>query len=112
ALRLVAEVGGVAGRRGAVLAKGGHAAGEEIVDLLVTTDAVHRYVHPRLATSATHGTGCTLSSAIAARLGRGEALPAAVQGAIEYLTGAIAAAVPLGGGHGPVDHFYRARSPA
>jgi hydroxymethylpyrimidine/phosphomethylpyrimidine kinase len=96
----------------AVLAKGGHATGDEVVDLLVTLDGERRYVHPRLATTATHGTGCSLSSAIAARLGRGEALPQAVEGAIDYLTGAIAAAsaaFPLGrpGGHGPVDHLYR-----
>ncbi len=92
----------------AVLAKGGHAEGEEVVDLLLTEGRVHRFVHPRLHTRATHGTGCTLSSAIAARLGAGEELSRAVEGAIEYLQGAMAAASPLGtgNGHGPVDHFY------
>lgn len=95
----------------AVLAKGGHAApaaGEEgrVVDLLVTAGEVRRFVHPRLGTRSTHGTGCTLSSAIAARLGRGEPLAAAVEGAIEYLAGALAHAYPLGRGHGPVDHLY------
>ncbi|HYX26869.1 MAG TPA: bifunctional hydroxymethylpyrimidine kinase/phosphomethylpyrimidine kinase [Thermoanaerobaculia bacterium] len=95
----------------AVLAKGGHAEGEEVVDLLLAGGRVHRFAHPRLHTRATHGTGCTLSSAIAARLGAGEDLPAAVAGAIRYLQGAIAAAAaafPLGSGngHGPVDHFY------
>ena len=92
----------------AVLAKGGHAEGDEVVDLLLTEGRVHRFAHPRLHTRATHGTGCTLSSAIAARLGAGEDLPRAVQGAIEYLQGAMAAAYPLGSGngHGPVDHFY------
>jgi hydroxymethylpyrimidine/phosphomethylpyrimidine kinase len=92
----------------AVLAKGGHAEGGEVVDLLLTEGRVHRFVHPRLNTRATHGTGCTLSSAIAARLGAGEELIRAVEGAIEYLQGAMAAAFPLsaGNGHGPVDHFY------
>ncbi|HWN42946.1 MAG TPA: bifunctional hydroxymethylpyrimidine kinase/phosphomethylpyrimidine kinase [Thermoanaerobaculia bacterium] len=95
-------------RRGpAVLAKGGHAEGEEVVDVLVVGEEVHRFRHPRLATTSTHGTGCTLSSAIAARLGRGEDLPRAVGGAIEYLQGAMKAAYPLGSGHGPVDHLWR-----
>jgi hydroxymethylpyrimidine/phosphomethylpyrimidine kinase len=99
----------LAGRSGggpAVLAKGGHAEGPEVVDLLLTAGRWHRFVHPRLATAATHGTGCTLSSAIAARLGRGEDLPRAVEGAIAWLHGAMAAAYPLGNGHGPVDHLY------
>ena len=91
---------------GAVLAKGGHAGGPEVVDLLFAEDRWHRFVHPRIETAATHGTGCTLSSAIAARLGRGEDLPRAVEGAIAWLHGAMAAAYPLGTGHGPVDHLY------
>ena len=89
----------------AVLLKGGHRPGEEVVDLLVVGDTVHRFVHPRQHTRATHGTGCTLSSAIAARLAVGEALPAAVAGAIEYLQAAIAAAPGFGAGHAPVEHF-------
>jgi hydroxymethylpyrimidine/phosphomethylpyrimidine kinase len=100
----------LAARGPAVLAKGGHAEGEEVVDLLVERDGrVHRFAHPRLHTPSTHGTGCTLSSAIAARLGAGEELPRAVEGAIAYLAGAIAAGYPLGkgGGHGPVDHLYQ-----
>jgi hydroxymethylpyrimidine/phosphomethylpyrimidine kinase len=101
--------GALAARGPAVLAKGGHAAGEEVVDLLLEGGRVHRFTHPRLHTSATHGTGCTLSSAIAARLGAGEDLPRAVSGAVGYLHGAMAAAYRLGreGGHGPVDHLYR-----
>jgi hydroxymethylpyrimidine/phosphomethylpyrimidine kinase len=81
-----------------------------VVDLLLTRDGrVHRFAHPRLRTPSTHGTGCTLSSAIAARLGAGEELPRAVAGAIAYLSGAIAAAYPLGqgDGHGPVDHLFQ-----
>lgn len=93
----------------AVLAKGGHADGESVVDLLLEHGHLHRFTHPRLHTRSTHGTGCTLSSAIAARLGAGEELPKAVEGAIEYLQGALAAAYPVGSGngHGPVNHFYR-----
>jgi hydroxymethylpyrimidine/phosphomethylpyrimidine kinase len=98
----------LAARGPAVLVKGGHGEGEEIVDLLLEGGRIHRFAHPRLTTASTHGTGCTLSSAIAARLGAGEELPRAVAGAIAYLCGAIAAAYPLGpaGGHGPVDHLF------
>ena len=102
----------LATRGPAVLAKGGHAAGEEVVDLLLERDGrVHRFVHPRLHTPSTHGTGCTLSSAIAARLGAGDELPRAVAGAIDYLAGALAAAYPLGtgDGHGPVNHLFELR---
>ncbi len=97
----------LAARGPAVLIKGGHGDGDELVDLLWDGARFHRFAGPRLATSSTHGTGCTLSSAIAARLALGEELPAAVGGAIAYLRAAIAAAFPLGGGHGPVNHFYR-----
>jgi hydroxymethylpyrimidine/phosphomethylpyrimidine kinase len=99
---------GLAARGPAVLAKGGHAEGEEVVDLLLAEEHVYRFSHPRLHTTSTHGTGCTLSSAIAARLGAGEDLARAVEGAIRYLHGAMAAAYPVGkgNGHGPVDHFY------
>jgi hydroxymethylpyrimidine/phosphomethylpyrimidine kinase len=93
----------------AVLAKGGHAEGDEVIDLLLEGNRVHRFAHPRLHTASTHGTGCTLSAAIAARLGAGEELPRAVAGGIAYLAGALAAAYPIGkeGGHGPVDHLYQ-----
>jgi len=99
----------LAARGPAVLAKGGHAEGEEVSDLLLVEGRVYRFTHPRLHTSSTHGTGCSLSSAVAARLGRGGELPRAVEGAIAWLAGAIAAAYPLGGegGHGPVDHLYQ-----
>ncbi|HEV7672241.1 MAG TPA: bifunctional hydroxymethylpyrimidine kinase/phosphomethylpyrimidine kinase [Thermoanaerobaculia bacterium] len=107
--RLVAAVE-IAALGPAVLVKGGHGEGGEggeLVDLLWTTTGVHRFAHPRIATTSTHGTGCTLSSAIAARLARGERLDVAVGGAIDYLRGAIRAAYPLGHGAGPVDHLYR-----
>ncbi|MEO8197841.1 MAG: bifunctional hydroxymethylpyrimidine kinase/phosphomethylpyrimidine kinase [Thermoanaerobaculia bacterium] len=104
--RLVRRLGE---RCGAVLLKGGHAEGGEIVDLLWDGSGMHRFVHSRILSRSTHGTGCTLSSAIAARLGRGESLVAAVSGAIDWLHQAIARAIPIGAGVGPVDHFWRQR---
>jgi hydroxymethylpyrimidine/phosphomethylpyrimidine kinase len=93
-------------RRGpAVLIKGGHDPGPELVDLLVSSHGTRRFVHPRIDTRSTHGTGCTLSAAIAARLGRGDDLETSVAGGIQYLQRAIAAAPTLGSGHGPVEHF-------
>lgn len=99
----------------AVLIKGGHAPDDaegQVVDLLHAEGRLHRFRHARIATPNTHGTGCTLSAAIACRLARGDALPVAVGGAIDYLHGAIAAAGSLGGGHGPVDHLYLQTVPA
>ena len=96
-------------RCAAVLLKGGHAAEEEVVDLLWDGSRVQRFAHPRIVSRSTHGTGCSLSSAIAARLGRGESLADAVSGAIDWLHEAIARAIPLGAGVGPVDHFWRQR---
>ena len=61
----------------------------------------------RIETTSTHGTGCTLASAIAALLARGESLEDAITGAKAYVTAAIEHAYPIGGGHGPVHHFYR-----
>lgn len=92
----------------AALMKGGHGAGEVCVDLLVTADAVLRLEAPRAATSNTHGTGCSLSSAVAAGLARGLALPEAVRAAHAWLQGAIRAAdaLQVGAGHGPVHHFH------
>jgi hydroxymethylpyrimidine/phosphomethylpyrimidine kinase len=94
------------------LIKGGHLAGStsaEAVDLL--SDGVHEhwYRAPRLANRHTHGTGCTLASAIAAHLALGHEVPEAVGLAKTYVTGAIAAGFPLGGGIGPVDHAWRTR---
>lgn len=92
----------------AVLMKGGHGAGADCVDLLVTPDDVMRLSAPRNATTNTHGTGCTLSAAIAAGLARGLGLHNAVRTAHSYLQGAIAAAdhLDIGRGHGPVHHFH------
>jgi hydroxymethylpyrimidine/phosphomethylpyrimidine kinase len=105
--QLAAELG-VAGAR-AVLLKGGHAAGDEIVDLLWHPDGIEEFAHPRIATRAGHGTGCTLSAAIAARLARGESLVAACRGAIDWLAIALREAEPIGAGSGPVDHFWTVR---
>jgi hydroxymethylpyrimidine/phosphomethylpyrimidine kinase len=93
----------------AVLMKGGHGKGARCVDLLVSRDGtVLRLTAPRRVTRNTHGTGCTLSSAIAAGLARGLDLADAVCAAHAYLQGAIAAADGLaaGSGHGPVHHFH------
>ncbi|MFE1598700.1 bifunctional hydroxymethylpyrimidine kinase/phosphomethylpyrimidine kinase [Methylobacterium sp. ID0610] len=94
---------------GAVLMKGGHGAGAESVDLLIGPgETVMRLGGPRLATRNTHGTGCTLSAAIAAGLARGLALPEAAGAAKAYLAAALAAAdrLSIGRGHGPVHHFH------
>jgi hydroxymethylpyrimidine/phosphomethylpyrimidine kinase len=120
--RLLAE------RGPAVLAKGGHdlePESNEVVDLLVfgkaagtgasasggpgeaAVERVIRFAAPRLRTRAGHGTGCTLSAAVAARLAAGEELAAAVGGAIEYVRRAMAVAPPLGGGPSPLAHFIR-----
>ncbi len=93
----------------AVLVKGGHGKGATCVDLLVGRDgAMLRLEAPRLATRNTHGTGCTLSSAIAAGLAKGLEQAEAVRAAHAYLQGAIAAAdrLAVGSGHGPVHHFH------
>jgi hydroxymethylpyrimidine/phosphomethylpyrimidine kinase len=92
----------------AVLIKGGHGEGAESADYLVTAAKTIRLAAPRTNTKNTHGTGCTLSSAIAANLARGEALETAVKSAKSYVSAAIAAAdrLSVGKGHGPVHHFY------
>jgi hydroxymethylpyrimidine/phosphomethylpyrimidine kinase len=92
----------------AVLIKGGHASGPESVDLLIEANAITRLAAARIATRNTHGTGCTLSSAIAAGLAKGLALADAVRAAKTYVTAAIAAAgkLTIGSGNGPVHHFH------
>lgn len=89
----------------AVLAKGGHAAGEWIIDVLVRPGAAPvAFDHARIATRHTHGTGCTLSSAIATLLGTGAPLEEAVRGARRFVFAAIMAAPGLGAGGGPLGH--------
>ena len=93
----------------AVLIKGGHGQGSESVDYLIDADGVAALAAPRIATNNTHGTGCSLSSAIAAGLARGEDLPTAARNAKAFISAAIAAAnrFSVGRGHGPVHHFHR-----
>jgi hydroxymethylpyrimidine/phosphomethylpyrimidine kinase len=91
-----------------VLIKGGHLPGPP-VDLLVGGNSQIRYPGERISSEHTHGTGCTLASAIASWLARGEDMPGAVKGAKEYVTGAIAGGFPLGRGIGPVDHAWQLR---
>jgi len=88
----------------AVLMKGGHLAGDEAVDLLVTPQAVHRFAAPKLDSPNLHGTGCTLSSAIAAQVVLGAALPEAVASAKDFVRAAIerGRGVTLGAGAGPL----------
>ena len=92
----------------AVLIKGGHAHGAESVDILIEPHAETRLAANRIATLNTHGTGCTLSSAIAAGLAKGEPLADAVRHAKAYITAAIAASgkLHIGHGSGPVHHFH------
>ena len=92
----------------AVLIKGGHGTGPESVDLLVDASGTLRLSAPRVESENTHGTGCTLSSAIAANLAKGHELAASVRAAKVYVTAAIEAAdkLDIGAGHGPVHHFH------
>jgi len=92
----------------AVLIKGGHGEGAESVDFLIARDNVLRLASPRIATENTHGTGCTLSSAIAAGLAKGLDLTEAVRQAKAYVSAAIASSnrLKIGHGHGPVHHFH------
>lgn len=92
----------------AVLIKGGHAHGPESIDYLIDGSSVIRLAAPRIATNNTHGTGCSLSSAIAAGLAKGSRLDTAVRDAKAYVSAAIAAAdrLNVGHGHGPIHHFH------
>jgi hydroxymethylpyrimidine/phosphomethylpyrimidine kinase len=92
----------------AVLIKGGHGHGPESTDILIDSNSVIRLAAPRIATTNTHGTGCSLSSAIAAGLAKGQGLEAAVREAKAYVSAAIAAAdrLQVGHGHGPIHHFH------
>lgn len=90
-----------------VLLKGGHlAADRDAEDLLFDGREFFTYTTQRIPTKNTHGTGCTFSSAITANLALGKSVPEAVGLAKEYITTAIAHALPLGKGHGPTHHFY------
>ena len=97
---------------GAALVKGGHLEGDEVIDLLLDQQGVHTWTRPRLATRSTHGTGCTLSAAIAAGLALGRGLREAIDDALDFVHRAIAQAPVLGSGNGPLNHFLEARARA
>jgi hydroxymethylpyrimidine/phosphomethylpyrimidine kinase len=93
----------------AVLLKGGHLPGPEVIDVLRTRQGERLFEDARIETRATHGTGCTLASAIAAGLAQGLDLEPAIARARHYLRQAILSAPGLGHGHGPLDHAHTAR---
>ena len=96
----------------AALITGGHIGTDgdsTIVDLFYDGEFT-AFTHPRIKTSSTHGTGCTLSAAIAAQLGQGVSLRDSVRAAVDYVHAAIESAPQLGSGHGPLNHFARGRS--
>ena len=93
----------------AALLKGGHLGGDTLTDLLVTRAGERAWSRPRIATTSTHGTGCTLSAAITAGLALGHPLEEAVDHALSFVARAIASAPGLGRGHGPLDHFAGSR---
>ncbi|MFN0219453.1 MAG: bifunctional hydroxymethylpyrimidine kinase/phosphomethylpyrimidine kinase [Hyphomicrobium sp.] len=97
-----------------VLIKGGHGEGDEAVDLLVSDSAVTRFARQRIATKNTHGTGCTLSAAIAAGLADGRSLIEAVSAANEFVWRALASGAEhnVGRGRGPIDHGFAMRDQA
>lgn len=115
-LKTVADMDGAADalrKLGAdsVVLKGGHAESDDVTDLLVTRDQVQRFSGSRIDTTSTHGTGCTLASAIAASLAQGLSLPMAVERARAYVLEAIRTAPGLGRGHGPLNHAHTVSLP-
>ena len=94
----------------AVLMKGGHVAGERVVDVLMTSEGETTFEGERIATRHTHGTGCTLASACAAGLAQGLPLEQAVARAWNYVHEAMLRAPGLGRGHGPLDHGWTLRA--
>lgn len=97
------------GEKSWVLLKGGHLAGDTASDLLLSREETHRFEAKKIATKNTHGTGCTLSSALAALLPQSNSVPEAVERAKAYITGAIRHAddLQVGSGHGPTHHFWQ-----
>jgi len=96
----------------AVLLKGGHMEGDVLTDLLVTAEGAESFSGPRLDTPHTHGTGCTMASAIAAGIAQGLDMSAAVKRARDYVHAAIVTAPGLGRGHGPLNHAHTVRADA
>ena len=96
----------------AVLLKGGHLEGRDVVDLLASEDGIEAFRGPRIQTRHTHGTGCTLASAIACGLAQGLDLPNTIRRARNYVLTAIATAPGWGRGHGPLNHAHTVRADA
>ena len=88
----------------AILAKGGHTSGDQVVDALVTSKGVYKHFSERVFTNATHGTGCTLATAVATGLGGGLSLDVATARGIDFVQAALRAAPGLGKGNGPMGH--------
>ncbi|WOF74938.1 bifunctional hydroxymethylpyrimidine kinase/phosphomethylpyrimidine kinase [Parvibaculaceae bacterium PLY_AMNH_Bact1] len=95
----------------AVLVKGGHGQGDDVHDVLVTEESIEVMSSPRIDTLHTHGTGCTLASAIAALLSQGAPMRDAVSIARDYVHEAIATAPGFGKGHGPLNHMHPFQQP-
>ncbi len=91
----------------AVVIKGGHLPGPEVVDLLFETGQFTEFIGPRIEGRNTHGTGCTFAAAIAAHLAKGAGLQEAVPAAKSFVEGAMRSGIPLGRGHRPLHHFWR-----
>jgi hydroxymethylpyrimidine/phosphomethylpyrimidine kinase len=91
----------------AVVIKGGHLPGPEVVDVLLEQGEFSEFIGPRIEGRNTHGTGCTFAAAIAAHLAKGAALKEAVPAAKAYVEGAMRNGIPLGKGHRPLNHFWR-----
>jgi len=96
----------------AALVKGGHIPGEDVTDILVSESGVETIVHPRVETDATHGSGCTLSAAIATRLAHGDTLSEAVRSGIDLLERAVRYGLDVGDGPGAVHHMAGLRNQA
>lgn len=96
----------------AVLIKGGHVPGEHVRDVLITDDTTRTFEHPRVDTGATHGSGCALAAAIAARLAKDEPLETAVDGATDFLARAVRYHYDVGSGPGAVNHMVALRNEA
>lgn len=99
----------VARGAGAVLVKGGHLAADRLVDVLFDGAEWHEWRRPRVDSTSTHGTGCTLSAAVAAGLAQGRTMRDSVADALDYVNRAIRTAPGLGGGHGPLNHMIPGR---
>jgi hydroxymethylpyrimidine/phosphomethylpyrimidine kinase len=97
----------------AALVKGGHLTGAEVLDVLVagSGEVIRRFRNPRIQTTSTHGTGCTLSAAAAAGLALGRPVHRAVEDALDFVHRALESAPGLGSGHGPLNHFVPAPNP-